>query len=163
MQPTCFLLGTVHGETVLYLEQVSTIECLEQLPQADPVRVIGFGATLPDGNWIDWLELSPDAVVADVVKKLKDNSQMSIVHFAASVGSIRFSTHDDGEADFRFGSQEEGLAFLRRALTPAGSTELIPQLLENLGRYVTKQEGSWRSFSTFDAYRASELTVADEQ
>ncbi|HEX8619296.1 MAG TPA: hypothetical protein VF911_17065 [Thermoanaerobaculia bacterium] len=149
----------MNGETVLYMGEVSTIDCLERLPQADPVRILEFGATWPGGTWIDRLELSTDAVVENVVAKLKECPQeVAIVNFVARVGSVTLSTHDDGEADVRFGAQEDALAFLRKALPLVLSAELIPQLLKNLGRYVAKRQGLWKAFETFDAYLASEFT-----
>lgn len=161
MQPTCYLLGSAKGETVLYLEQVSTLECLELLPEADPVSLIEFGATRPDGSWID-LTLSVDAIVSELIGRLKEISESSIFSFAAKVGSIRLSTHDDGEADFRFPSQAEALTLLRKALPPELSTEVIPRLLESPGRYVTMHEGSWKSFSTFDDYLIWDFAVRED-
>jgi len=157
MQPTCYLLDSADGETALYLEQVSTLECLELLPEADPVRLVEFGATSPDDDWIDRVELSADAVVSELIARLRENPQISIVDFAADVGPVRLSTHDDGEAELRFPSQAEALTFLRKALTPALAAEVIPQLLESPERYVTKREGSWRSFETFDDYLRSKM------
>jgi hypothetical protein len=158
MQLTCFLLGSVNGQAVLYLGEVSTVECLEQLPAAAPVTLIEFLASLPDGSWIAQLSISADAVLSELLRKLREDSQISIVDFAAKIGSIRISTHDDGEAELRFPSEEEALFFLRRALGPEVSAELIPRLTESRGRYVAKQDGSWKSFETFDAYVVSTLT-----
>ncbi len=152
MQPTCYLLSSSARKTILYLGQVSTVECLERLPQSEPVELVEFGATLPDGGWTDRMVLRADTVVSELIDILKQSLDMSIVHFAVDVGATRLSTHDDGEAEITFSSQAAALTFLRRALTPALSGEVIPRLLENCGQYVTKHNGSWKVFDTFDAY-----------
>jgi hypothetical protein len=159
MRPACYLLGTADGEAILYLEDVSTVECLRHLPARDPVRIVEFGATLPDGRWIDAALLSETAIVSDLIDKLQEDSEMSLVSFAANVGPVHLSTHDDGEAEFRFRSQQEAVAFLRKALASPMSAEVIPRLLESPGRYVAKLEGSWTSFDTFDAYLARQFTA----
>ena len=159
MRPACYLLGTVNGETILYLEEVSTVECLTYLPARDPVRIVEFGATLPDGRWIEAPLLSETAVVSELIYKLQEDSEMSLVSFAANVGSVHLSTHDDGEAEFRFRSQQEAVAFLEKALASPLSAEVIPRLLESPGRYVAKLAGSWTSFATFDAYLAHQFTA----
>lgn len=159
MRPSCYLLGTADEETVLYIEGVSTVECLMYLPARDPVRVVEFGATLPGGRWVDAALLSGTTVVSELIDKLQEDTEISLVSFAADVGPVHLSTHDDGEAELRFRSQQEAVAFLRKALAPPLSTEVIPRLLKSPGRYLAKLKGTWTSFETFDAYLAHQFTA----
>lgn len=159
MTPACYLLGAATNQTILYLGGVSTIECLTHLPAREPVRIVEFGASLPDGRWMDAALVSEGAVVSELIDKLREAAEMSLVSFAADVGAVHLSTHDDGEATLRFRSEQEAVAFLRKALGSPLSTEVIPRLLDNPGRYIAKLKGAWTSFETFDAYLAHQFTA----
>jgi len=154
MQPSCYLLESADNGTTLYLGEVSTVQCLSALPAHDPVEILEIGATGPNGEWIDRLDLPEKAVVVRLIDQL-ERSGLELIDFAANIGPVRLSTHDDGEAELRFRSEVQSLHFLRTALAPDLAEAVIRWLVEHPARYVTNRNGSWQAYATFEAYLAA--------
>lgn len=154
MRPTCYLLKASANSVTLYLGEVSTADCLGSLDRMDPITINDFGANDIGGGWISKSDLPAIGSVGELIQFLRDGHHIELIDFEASVGEFTISTHDDGEAQLTFPSEEQALNFLRHTLGPEKADRVIAYLLANRNRYVADHGDNFRSFETFEAYLA---------
>lgn len=154
MRPSCYLLESSRESALLYLGEISTEECLAVFDPASSVTISEFGASGGDGGWVSGSDLPAIGSVGDLIKFLRDRQHLGLVDLSASVGDVKLSTHDDGEAKLTFPNEKQALGFLRNALDSSTVQSVISCLLRNKGRYVADQGGILKVFESFDAYLA---------
>lgn len=154
MLPSCYYLETTAAGTVLYLGEVSTEDCLRVLDPSAPLIVNQLGATVRGKGWFDADNLPDLEVVSELLTFLQARTEIEMIDFAAQIGAVRLSTHDDGEAALTFPSPSEALAFLRAALEPALAEQAIEALMKHPGKYIELGEPV-QVFETFDDYVAA--------
>jgi len=154
MRPSCYLLESSGDRASLYLGEVSTEECLLVFSPMDPVAISEFGANSADGGWVAASDLPAIKSVAELTKFLRDRPDLDLVDLTATIGHVKLSTHDDGEAQLTFPDEAQAVGFLRNALDSAMAEDVITCLLRNKNHYVAVRGGNPRTFDTFEAYLA---------
>ena len=76
----------------------------------------------------------------------------NLVDFTATIGLIKLSTHDDGEATFTAGSSQQALELLPRLIGEQAAACVIPYLQANLDCYISVRNSQPTVHTTFEEY-----------
>jgi hypothetical protein len=151
MNPSCYSMqSNQQGLVVLYLDEVSTLECLAVFSASEIVELSEFGATAK-GEWQSTDSVPKTAPVSWWASRLADGS-ISVVDFSGRIGQIGLLTHDDGEASFVVGTKGTALQLLERLVGKIAAEAVSPLLLNNPGSYVASSNGRHVIYPSFEAY-----------
>ena len=113
-----------------------------------------IGAIASDGGWITATAIPALPSVKACLDFFASRPDLELVDFAAAVGDVLLSTHDDGEARLECRSFSDAVVLLRGILGDRAG-EVVPYVCAHPGKYIALRGAELLAFDTFDDYLAN--------